>query len=64
MRWDVSKPGHNSGRIKSGFLFFPKKINNEWRWLERAKWQQIYHRDSSDPCLTRTNYWYNSEWID
>lgn len=22
------------------YLFFPKKINGQWRWLERALWRE------------------------
>ena len=34
-----------SDRLKVGFLFFPKTINGETRWLEYANWMQhfTYH---------------------
>lgn len=45
-------------RVKSGFLFLPKWVAGEWRWLERAKWDQEY----------RISYefsgWANVSWID
>ena len=28
-------------RLKKGFLFFPKYIKNEWRWLEFACWLEV-----------------------
>ena len=40
MRWKTkSEPQWHDSRIKEHFLFFPKKIENEWRWLERAKYK-------------------------
>ena len=27
-------------RARSGFLFFPKEVFGEWRWLEFAKWKE------------------------
>lgn len=36
MRWKIkSEPQFLDTRIKEHFLFFPKKIENEWRWLEK-----------------------------
>jgi hypothetical protein len=29
-------------RVRTGFLFFPKKINNEIRWLENVKWSERF----------------------
>lgn len=34
------EPKENDERVIAGFLFLPKKIGNEWRWMERAKWRQ------------------------
>jgi len=28
---------------RSAFLWFPKKIDHEWRWLERANWVEEFH---------------------
>ena len=43
MRWNEKpKPQWLDIRIKEHFLFFPKKINKEWRWLEKAKYKQCY----------------------
>lgn len=43
MRWWVKKsPREGEIRIKTGFLFLPKKIKNQWRWLEFAEWEQVY----------------------
>lgn len=43
MKWLAkNKPQINDKRIIKRFLFFPKKINFEWRWLETAKIEQVY----------------------
>ena len=38
MRWLYDKLIGRNGdeRIKGKFLLFPKKLKNEWRWLEKA----------------------------
>jgi hypothetical protein len=36
MRW--FDPALGARRARSGFLFFPKWIFGEWRWLEYARW--------------------------
>jgi hypothetical protein len=28
-------------QCKSRFLFLPKTIGDEWRWLERAEWKEV-----------------------
>ena len=43
MRWSVDAPkSWNPGdvREKRQFLLFPKKIGNEYRWLEYASWRE------------------------
>ena len=53
MRWGTLVIG--TRRIKRRFLFFPKEINNEVRWLECAKWEEQYYY-----YLT----WIPTRWID
>lgn len=51
MRWKTkSEPQFLDTRIKEHFLFFPKKIDNEWRWLEKAKYKQCYEKWWDDGC--------------
>lgn len=38
-------PKQHDTRIRKGFLLFPKKIGNEIRWLETAKWKERYTYD-------------------
>ena len=48
-------------RIVSKFLWFPKCINRECRWLEKVSYKQKYKRCG---VLNPTHYWDNIEWVD
>ena len=52
------EPKNGDLRIRTQFLLFPKEINREVRWLERASWQEKY-------C---TGYiflkWLELKWVD
>ena len=43
MRWrrEEVHPPQAAGKTESrgGFLFLPKRIGEEWRWLEWAEWE-------------------------
>jgi hypothetical protein len=41
MRWEL--PRNGEVQIFSGFLFLPKRIGNELRWLEFAKYKAHYY---------------------
>ena len=56
MRWKPITDG--TTRVKSGFLIFPKTIENETRWLEYARWEQRYFNCSG------TRFWSTKRWID
>ena len=63
MRWKTkSEPQWLDTQIKEHFLFFPKKINNEWRWLEKAKYKQCYEEGWDDGIYYAD--WIDKEWID
>lgn len=47
-------------REREGFLFFPKKIDDEWRWWCRAKWLDVYVASS----YVHGSFWYSFKWID
>lgn len=63
MRWKSKKPRYyDEHRHITKFLFFPKKVNHEWRWLERVtilqKVDRIYSTYTSNLC------WVDVKWID
>lgn len=45
-------------RIKSRFLFFPKEIRGDMRWLEYASWEDELH------VIQTYSYWWPVRWID
>ena len=49
----------NSERVIEKFLIFPKSINGEIRWLEKAKYKQSYTQ------VGLTDYkWIDLWWVD
>ena len=55
------KPGDE--RTVTAFLFFPRWIGEEVRWLEKATWKEVAVRSVGDvgiPCVE----WEPKEWID
>ncbi len=42
MKWTPHIPEHGDLRQKQGFLFFPKYIKGQWRWLEFGYWDEVY----------------------
>ena len=60
MRYITKKKKIPTGtsRITERFLWFPKNLHGEWRWLERARWEQTYTR------MEGYNYWDDEYWID
>ena len=62
MRWvrKNKKQYHGDTRIRSGFLFFPRTINNETRWLEQASWSEMLIPSEMGGPL----YWANLKWLD
>jgi len=44
MRWSKEPYRHGTYRRRSGFLFWPKEVDTETRWLEHAKWTERYVR--------------------
>lgn len=43
-------------RTRSGFLWLPKQIDYETRWLERATWKEVYC-----PSLIK---WLGTTWLE
>ena len=44
-------------RIRSGFLWIPKTLGNETRWMEHATWEEVYEANIVD------QYWQETRWI-
>ena len=46
MRWSSRQPKHGPVegdlRSRTAFLFFPKTIEGQTRWLEKASWTERY----------------------
>ena len=66
MRWQKKAPWHpaddvGKGRLKRGFLIFPKCIANEWRWFETASWQQEWGYKWHNEDFTSYG-WINKRW--
>lgn len=62
MRWQKkykTYPKEYSTRIKRGFLFFPKIIDREYRWLEYTAWEQ--RRVQS--IFGEGYVWMNESWV-
>lgn len=69
MRWKAqqAEPEHKVGdtRIKTGFLFFPKCLNDEWRWLEKSSWEQKMCLLTAGLCWESTDWgWESTDWAD
>ncbi len=61
MRWRLQPPPKiGDTREVTKFLLWPKTIRGEWRWLERAKWQE-----KLTPCVGFHRYgpFNDSEWV-
>ena len=70
MRWKdkpISKVGDK--KIVTKFLWFPKKINRETRWLEKATWEEEYQQicESEEECYSCLCSclckWIETKWI-
>ena len=48
---------HGDERVVTKFLWLPKTINREMRWLEVATWRERYAYSPPDI------FWYSMEWL-
>ena len=61
MRWKKRRqPMFNDERIINKFLFFPKEINNDVRWLERVMYKEIFLKSYPSGIYS----WVKDCWID
>lgn len=58
MRWTKRDVKIGDYRIRSGFLFLPKRIGEEYRWLEVAVWKE--RREESKGG----GYWRSCRWLE
>jgi hypothetical protein len=62
------KPEPKLGDIRrvTKFLFLPKVINDELRWLEKATYRQMYEQvlNLSSSGTGLENIWYDMSWVD
>lgn len=57
MRWIDKKPKPGDKRIVSGFLFLPKRLKGQYRWLEFTEWWQVF-------VGSEYNDWCDISWAD
>lgn len=62
MRWKNKEYKPGDTRIISRLLLFPRRINNETRWLEYAKVNQIYAYEFQED-LSIVYYWQDLNWV-
>ena len=62
MRWTPKEtPEEGDKRVINKFLFFPKLIGEEWRWLERVQILQVYEPDEYYESVIC--FWEDKKWI-
>ena len=61
MRWST-RAGLPDGhmRLRRAFLWLPKLINGQWRWLERATWKEKF----SHGGIYCEDHWNDICWAD
>ena len=61
MRFVKENPEHGTERIMIRFLWWPKTINGETRWLETTSWREEWVRGSRVSACG--DFWKGREWI-
>jgi len=74
MRWienKVEQPEYGDKRVTTKFLFLPKKINGQTRWLEFAKYEEVFRAiprktiiDHSRVAAYASSEWVALRWVD
>ncbi len=54
MKWKEKQYKTDDVRRRQGFLFLPKRVHDDVRWLEQATWDERYYGAG----------WHISKWID
>ena len=50
-------------RIRQKFLWFPKRIDSECRWLEKAEWLESSQRMWDVTCGHEWTEWIGIKWL-
>jgi len=59
MRWKRTPHlKYGTHRTRTAFLWLPKNIHREVRWLQWATWQETFY------YTARYEFWYPDRWID
>lgn len=62
MRWKKKTPTEDGTlRTRTGFLWFPKTIGDETRWLETAEWEERHHVYHGYDGMER--WWEETQWV-
>jgi hypothetical protein len=65
MRWPATeRPKNGDIRTIDKFLFFPKCVNGEWRWLEKVIYQEVRDENYGNYDDWDCNKWSAFRWID
>lgn len=56
-------PNDGTERIRKKFLWLPKKINEECRWLEKAVWLETSQRMWDVTCGSKWVEWRGKKWL-
>ena len=67
MKWQAryfNKMCEGDIRSKQRFLFWPKCIQHEWRWLEHARWEEEASYDPLYPPGATFWAWRPTQWVD
>jgi hypothetical protein len=69
MRWGkkgaAKEPSIGDTRERQGFLFSPRRIDGEWRWLENAAWIEEFVREVRPDVvgqMANYAYWRPIKW--
>jgi hypothetical protein len=63
MKWSSKRPKIGDKRTVKKFLFLPKTIKEETRWLEWAIIEQQYLDSSGDIFVNNCPVWIDINWI-
>jgi hypothetical protein len=62
MRWTHREDQLGAQRIRHRFLWFPKRIGDETRWLETACWGETYRITGSNRWGAESHGWSATQW--